>query len=115
MNDERLSARIAAQLDEDVAHFDAATLSRLNQARQRALAVSPQRSWWFAGGAVTACAMLLLASSVFRHSEPALAPTALDQELLAETDIELLEDLEFYAWLKQQEAAPEEFDVREPT
>lgn len=115
MNDERLSAQIAAQLDADVAHFDAATLSRLNQARQRALAVKPRPAWLYVGVAVTACAMLLLASSVFRFADSPVAPAALDQELLAEADIELLEDLEFYAWLEQQEMDPEEFDVREPT
>jgi hypothetical protein len=113
MNDDRLSATITAQLDEDVAHLDAATLSRLNQARQRALAQRPgaARMWLFGGSALTACAMLLAVTLVWRGDSASSVDPVFDQELLAEADLELMEDLEFYAWLDQ---LPDELP-REPS
>ncbi len=112
MNDERLSALVCAQLDDDVAHLDAATISRLNQARQRALATSPTPRWAWFGSAVTACAMLLALSSLWYAPVPT-APVF--DELISDGDLELIEELEFYAWLKHAEGPPDELDLREPS
>lgn len=101
-------------LDEDAASFDAATVSRLNRARQAALdaARAPSRTRWLlpAAFAAAACGALALAI-VPRLQAPADIPSAAaasgaDFELLATgEELTLYEDLEFYAWLDSQQPA----------
>ena len=97
--------------DETVARTDGATRSRLNQARNRAMAEldAPRPGWagaWLPAGAATAAGLVLLVLMLGRlpDSDTALAPTvATDLEILLETDdLELIEELEFYAWLDEQ-------------
>lgn len=117
MNDQGepdLCAKVREQLDLDVRDLDAATASRLNRARQQALDVGLRqrrtRGWWLPFALATATAVLLALTVTLRSSDSALqAPTlaapalADDFELLAGSeDLELIEDLEFYAWLEQQ-------------
>lgn len=105
-------------LDAETEAFDFALRSRLNQARQAALAsLAPVRRWrWdlWIGGVVTAGLGALLALHL--GLRPALSGSDSDDELLAqgsvELDAELLvasddqlemyENLEFYAWLQSQ-------------
>ena len=107
-------------LDESVDGIDAATLSRLNRARQAALATRARRSqfWMLPAGLAGACA-LLLAAAVWmpRHGgvpggagavhTDALATQAADpieagDTLSGDDSPEFYQDLDFYAWLDAQ-------------
>lgn len=129
--DQAWVARARVLLDEWEFDLDAPTASRLNRARQAALASLPRQSasfpWarWLGGGALAAGLVLLLlrqpepVHQVPPASEAAPQPrivsapplSALAPELVAAPDFEmltdaerlaLLEDLEFYAWLDAQ-------------
>lgn len=96
--------------DESVDRLDAATLSRLNQGRQRALAeldrASPYGQWLRWVPVTAAAAVALIAVMVVNQPGSVEEPlTATDFEMLIETeDLELLEDLEFYTWLELADA-----------
>lgn len=97
--------------DESVAGLDAATRSRLTQARYRALEERrPKRSrgWGFTlipAGTLAATALLAW-FLVTPPVDPGLQLTSSVDDLeilLAEEDLEMLgEDLEFYGWLEEQ-------------
>lgn len=106
-------------LDAEVEQFDYALRSRLNQARQSALAtLAPVRHqrWdrWIAGAVAAGLATALAVQLWWQPAS--LAPAAddllasdvaeLDAELLVASDdqLELYENLEFYAWLQSQPA-----------
>ena len=105
-------ARTRAALEQDAAGLDAATLSRLNRARQAALdARAPRstRSRWIGAGAAAALAAAFALALVVRAPDPARLPVgeaAVAQEdidlLSGEDEVELYEDQEFYAWLDAQ-------------
>ena len=100
-------------LDDSARDLDAATLSRLNRARQAALNLHhprAARAWLLPAGLASAC-MLLLAVAVWqphRHDDAAKAATAAagkvgDADALSdEASVEFYQDLEFYAWLDAQ-------------
>lgn len=102
-----------ALLDDSVRDLDAATLSRLNRARQAALEQHRPRAarvWLLPAGLASACA-LLLAVAVWqphRHIEsqstaPGTTSAKADGDGLAdEASLEFYQDLEFYAWLDAQ-------------
>lgn len=108
--------RLRTQLDEDARDLDAATASRLNRARQQALDAGLRKRrprWiWLPFSLATAAAALLALTLTLRTSEPLLPPPVLaapsasaadDFELLAGSEeLEMIENLEFYAWLEQQ-------------
>lgn len=100
-------------LDESTTSMDAQTASRLNRARQQALdqGLKPRARWVWPSLALATAASLTLALSLALHMPdtaplpPAAAAADLSQdlELLAGSeDLELIENLEFYAWLEQQ-------------
>lgn len=112
-------------LDAEAQALDAATLSRLNRARQSALdsALRPRTRWWSGWAiAMPAAAMALMAIWLVPNVEaPAptgdaalaeveallIEPAAVDSEWLAsDAPSELIEDWEFYAWLDQQQQVP---------
>ncbi len=105
-------AQVREHLDQNVRDLDAATASRLNRARQTALdaGLRRNRAWWLPFALATATAMLLAVTVTLRSPDstvqaPTLAAPAVadDFELLAGgEDLEMIEDLEFYAWLEQQ-------------
>ncbi len=106
-----LERRTRTVFDQVVARTDGATRSRLSQARNRAMAEldAPRRGWWTAwlpAAAATAASAALLVWLLVRppDGDRALTPTlATDLEILLETDdLELIEELEFYAWLDEQ-------------
>lgn len=106
--DERLAEQAKKAFDRSVDGLDAATLSRLNRARQAALAEAarPERAWLRWLPATGAAATVLLA--VFTLQGPGevdvISAPATDLEfLLSEESIEMLEELEFYSWLATQE------------
>jgi hypothetical protein len=103
---ERKTKRV---FDESVAGLDAATRSRLTQARYRALEERrPKRSrgWGFTlVPAGTLAATALVAWFMLPQGPVGLQVTSFDdlEVLLAEEDLEMLgEDLEFYGWLEEQ-------------
>jgi hypothetical protein len=106
-------ARTKAAFDASVEALDAATRARLTQARVRALeALSAPRGsvrqarWLVPAGAAAAAALaawLVLVGPGERAAEPLQAAALSDLEvLLAEEALEMIEDLDFYAWLEEQ-------------
>jgi hypothetical protein len=117
------TARLRAALEDSARGIDAASLSRLNRARQAALAAAlPRRArWlqplgWMVGAA--ACAVLAIALLPMLRSGPAsVAPATVPVEapaefavLTEEVDPALLADLEFYAWLDSQAGEDEAWE-----
>jgi hypothetical protein len=115
MNDERhsgLELRTKRAFDDSVAALDAATRSRLTEARHRALEeLSPQRreSWrtsLLPVGALAATALVAWFVVWQPPSNPAAVQSAQlgDLEiLLGEEDLEMLdEEIEFYSWIEEQ-------------
>ncbi len=104
--EERLSRGMSAGAGE----LDGALRSRLNQARQTALAELDKPAWlappgWLpVGGAVAAAVMvaLLMRQGAVQTELPGRAPAEDIEILLSGEDLELFEDLEFYAWLEMQ-------------
>jgi hypothetical protein len=111
--DQAEQARIKALLDDSLQDIDAATLSRLNQARQRALQLgrSQRRSSWRRPtlGLALASALLLLlvpgrAPPPVAEGLPETSLSPLEIALLSDAeDLDLVENLEFYAWLELEE------------
>ena len=104
---EILVDNIQSQLDASLDDIDAATQSRITQARHRALdqkaTLSPFSLWMPAGALASVCVavvMFLLAStSVVEETTPVN-----DFDLISNIDdLELLEELEFYEWLEEYE------------
>jgi hypothetical protein len=120
-NDAQLLERIRQRLDEDVASLDDETVSRLRQARQRALSAATRgaRPWWrahlpgdrpagdwlvpvgaFASVVVTVLALTLMVA----EPDNGLAREVDDLDLLTVgEELELYENLEFYQWLEDSE------------
>jgi len=119
------TAQAKQALDESAQNLDAATMSRLNRARQKALELARprrMRSWFVPAGLVSACAVLLAVAVVWHRPtapsnavDPFIAgPTVPagqaaggfstnDLELVSSDDgIEFYQDLDFYAWLDAQ-------------
>ncbi len=104
---ESLEALARTSLDDSVAHLDAATLSRLNRARQRALAEADKPynpgNWL----ALTAGAFAIVAIAVALPLLP-LGDPAAEQELdptaygMAE-DAAVMEDLDLVLWMMESE------------
>ncbi|HZF28630.1 MAG TPA: hypothetical protein VE907_05915 [Gammaproteobacteria bacterium] len=116
-----LERRAKRAFDDSVGALDAATRSRLTQARYRALQelAAGRRSAWLgwlrlptsplapagALAAVALAALLLVWRAELLPSEAILeGPPVADLDiLLGDEDLEMLdEDLEFYAWLEEQ-------------
>jgi negative regulator of sigma E activity len=125
--DERIARSAGEQLRASADDLDATTRSRLNQARQRALAEVAAPIWQRAGWPAAATAVgvaagvAAVAVVVLRDAPPgteAPAPVAAalpaeapaDLELLlapADEELEMVEDLEFYAFLDADRSADE--------
>lgn len=109
-------------LDESAQALDATTLSRLNRSRQAALAqrVPRRRAAWLLlpAGLVGACALLLAVGVWHARRVPTAIPAqspatasangnavnAGDLDMIASgDDIEMMQDLDFYAWLDAQD------------
>ncbi|GAB4300374.1 MAG: DUF3619 family protein [Thiohalomonadaceae bacterium] len=106
-DERRLIAQVRAALDDSVTNLDAVTRSRLAQARARAQRPQRQRWYWWLplGGAVLAS----LFAAMLWLERPALLPgTAVDSAtdfelLMANEDLELYQELDFYHWLAEEE------------
>lgn len=108
-------------LDESAQSLDAATLSRLNRARQAALvqrAPGRRAAWMLMPAGLAGACALLLAVGVWHGRRPqsgqvptqppavaagnALNSTDLDM-IASGDDMEMMQDLDFYAWLDTQD------------
>lgn len=103
-------------LDASAQSLDASTLSRLNRARQAALAAHrPRIGRAWSGLAAIGASALALAVAVGLQRPPAApasppdtdasaisTPIVGDDDLLAAEDLEFLENLDFYQWLDQE-------------
>ena len=102
--DDQLTDRARQHFDESVEALDAATLSRLNRGRQAALAnAGRRRSRWVLWAPLSGVAAAALVAAVLlqlpQADVPEIAVAADLDILLGEESIDMLEDLEFYAWL----------------
>ena len=112
---------LSQRLRDSAGQLDAATRSRLNISRHHAVAQMDRRasrvsrSGWAVVGAV---AVAVLAVGIWRNQRVPATPDALpvatvaleapDLELLlADESLEMLEELEFYAWLDSEASGSE--------
>ncbi len=111
-DEQRLAAAAGNLLRQSADELDAATLSRLNLARQAAVAglqpAGVRRGWLMPAFSSAAVALLLVSVWVGRGVDPVPEPeqtaasplVAQDLDvLLGDENLEMMEDLEFYAWL----------------
>jgi hypothetical protein len=119
---DEFARRAGERLRESADTLDGATRSRLNQARQRALAELDSKNSFFGGrqwmpaGAAALIAVIAVslwqgrtpdepAASLPLASEVPATIEALDFELLLdESDFEMIENLEFFVWLPDDES-----------
>jgi len=111
-NDKEFADTAKQSFDASVEQLDAATLSKLNQARQKALAHARQPSPRYAWSRMAPAAGIAAAAAVaiFVMQQPGLdntvmAPsTASDFELLLdEHELDMFEELEFFALMGELE------------
>ena len=108
-SDDRFAQKAKALFDTSVEELDAATLSTLNRGRHRALDElrSPRPDWmrWAPAAGVTAAVVLAVMIALPGQQDVDEMPTSVtDMEiLLGEESLEMLEDLEFYAWIDELE------------
>ena len=104
--DSEKSKSIDSLLDASSESLDAATLSKLRQARQRALAPvkKPGATWWLPAGAATAASVVAITTFWIGVMAPQARVHGLeDLEILVAADnTELYEQLDFYDWLESQ-------------
>ena len=108
MDEKDLAGQAKALFDDSVERLDAATLSRLNQGRQKALeevrATGPAGQWarWVPAGGLAAAAVVAVVvwqGATVEHSAPAAGSAADFEIMLSEDSLDMLEDLEFYSWI----------------
>jgi hypothetical protein len=117
--DTDLEQRAKQLFDASVENLDGPTRAKLAQARNRALERARRPSFtdglllpprWAAGlsaAALTAVAVLVVWQNGGAPDRPVEAAALNDLELLlAEDEFEMLEELEFYAWLEEQGELP---------
>lgn len=114
-NNERLQQQAKALFDNSIEQLDAATLSRLNQGRHKALEQLHRPglvAWgrWAPAAGVAAAAVIAVVMINGPGGDVAMngAVAASDFEMLLEADsLEMLEDLEFYRLLDAVDAETE--------
>ena len=110
-DEQQLAERLGQQLRDSEDELDELTRARLGAARRQALeAAGTKRRWhrigWSAGGFATAAvAVLAVVLWTGNGGGPVPALSADDWELLAEGDLQLIEELDFYDWLPEEETA----------
>ena len=116
LNEEELQDRAKELFDDSVEKLDAATLSRLNQARQRALqevqvaASTGQWARWVPAGGLAAAAVVAVMvwqGTPVEDTAPAADSAADFEILLSEDSLDMLEDLEFYSWIDTANLDPD--------
>ena len=105
-----LQESVIKSLDESIEHLDAHTLSRLNQARQHALALAEKprllNPLWLKAG--TFAVLLVTAINgwlLFSTSKTQPMDTDDFEMIVASEDYELIQELDFVAWMIEEEHA----------
>ena len=108
-SDDKFADKAKSLFDDSVDSLDAATLSKLNQGRHRALeeltaGPSPLWRWAPAAGVTAAVLVAVLVTLPGEQVIETMPASVADMEiLLGEDSIEMLEDLEFYAFIDMLE------------
>lgn len=106
-SNDKFAKQAKALFDESVERLDGATLSALNRRRQAALeaAREERREWlrWAPAFGVTAAIVVAVMIAMPRPDAVDAVPPGDMDILLGEDSIEMLEDLEFYAWMELQD------------
>ena len=106
--EKRFLEQVKRDLDDGADNLDEATLLRLRHARQQALAAAERKRWWFvvpkwvtAGGIATAMVLVVAVSFWYRGGREGipLYHTEDVEILVAQENMEISKDLEFYRWL----------------
>lgn len=113
---------VRQELDAAARDLDAATLSRLNRARQAALGEvgRKRRPWLFWMPGLVAAMGLTLAIGLWLRPGtdapvPELGDPAQDFAMLANPDdLKMYDDLEFYAWLDSQQSSSDPWSDWDP-
>lgn len=107
--DEQFAAQAKELFDNSVERLDAATLSKLNQRRQAALArvggARPSNAWlrWAPASGLAAAAVVavMMMQGPGVTDIPAMPDSAATdfEILLGDEQLEMIEELEFYSWI----------------
>jgi len=106
-NEQEFLSRVRNELDTSTRDLDELTVARLRAARLGALDHAARRKNWFLAGGVGAATVAAAIMAVVVIT-PAINPAAghLDQiEMLADADLDVYDNLEFYRWLAEQRRA----------
>ena len=106
-SNDKFAKEAKALFDESVDQLDAETLSALNRRRHAALEAARGRHaewlrWTPAVGVTAAVVIAVMLATPRPDGVDAVPPDDMDI-LLGEDSIEMLEDLEFYAWMELQD------------
>ncbi|MDX1698234.1 MAG: hypothetical protein R3308_08095, partial [Thiohalobacterales bacterium] len=98
------------QLRDSESDLDELTVARLHAARRRALELVGRRRrnrylGWGTGGIAMAAMMVLTVVLWTNGRTPAPVMFGDDWDMLAEVELQLIEDLEFYDWLPEEDTA----------
>lgn len=114
-SEEQFAAQAKALFDDSVDRLDAATLSKLNQRRQAALAkvggAQPAHAWlrWAPASGLAAAAVLavMMMQGPGVTDIPAMPDSAATdfEILLGDEQLEMIEELEFYSWIDMADEA----------
>lgn len=106
-----IEERTRAAFDASVANLDGRTRSRLNQARQQAVAIAanPARQKWMRAllpatglAAAALLAVTLQFNPASNNSRSSQTLAFEDLEIVSDSDnLDLMQDLDFYAWMPQ--------------
>jgi len=108
--DKALLNSVVKSLDESIEHLDAHTLSRLNQARHQALSARARprlfNASWLTAGAFSVIFVSFFTGWLLLSSSGTTQISTDELELItASEDYELMQDLDFVAWMIEQEHA----------
>jgi type VI protein secretion system component VasF len=107
--DQRFERETQRLFTQSVAALDGQTRSRLAQARTKAIAARRRPAWSMPGRLVLPAAAAAVTAALLvwqmlppAATDPAVAELADLEILFGEDDLELIEELEFYAWIDEQ-------------
>ena len=105
-NDNRLVDDISRRLDDSIESLDAHTLSKLNQARHRALdSHAPPQHHWLGTGVFAAIFIAVAIGWLYGNMHSTTTAPSTQTVQLSTEDIELIDNLEFVGWLVEQDDA----------
>ena len=110
---QQVQQRVNQALDAELAQMDELTLSKIKAARLKALELGQHKPWWrkfsFSQGIVATSFSLFMVFILVKPMQPSSTITAVtERQLMAamnpvlSEDTEMLEQLEFVAWLEQE-------------